>query len=494
MAATVLSFGEWLPDQPALGNPGLIKAENVVPQDGSYEPFFPLTPIGSGYTLPGLPRGGFIAQDTPLGTFPEWAYAATGSDIYEAAIGSAATGTFNARTSGLSTMAPYYDASFAQFDNLVFAARGIDGVLFHTVGSASNFATVSGLTGSRDGRYAAVVGRFLVIGNLGSATTRPSTLEWSAINDPTNFPTPNSATAIATQSGEQVLNVADGDIVGIFGHDQHAVILQRGAITRMTYVGPPVVFQFDRIEVNRGCNRFYGSAAEGPVAHLLSADGFYKTDGVNLAPTGVGKVDKSFLLRDRGDVALGSVTAYAHTEAAFDPNLNCVFWSYPETLTTFYSTKLFMMSCDDGRWSSATQTLRSLIEPAASGKVTGLLAFNSSHVLCKFRDVAGTALIETGEMELNPGGRSYVDAIKPHVEYNAGTVSSPFGISVRIGTRPDLGTVPSYSATAFPLLNTRTSFAHFRSDAKYHRFEVAVTGSFDKASGLEFRALPSGET
>ena len=38
-------FGEWLPDLPDLDNPGLTEANNVIPSDGGYKPFRPLTSL-----------------------------------------------------------------------------------------------------------------------------------------------------------------------------------------------------------------------------------------------------------------------------------------------------------------------------------------------------------------------------------------------------------------------------------------------------------------
>lgn len=488
-APTVISFGEWLPDQAELGNPGLTVATNVRPSNGGYKPFFPLTPLSAGkFTLPGLPRGGFVAQDAYPSSSPVWYYAASGNVIYEAAGGSGATGTFNSRSTGLSTVTPAFDYQFAQFDNLVFAAAGVNGVQYHTVGSTSNFATVTGLTGTRDGRYLAVIGRFLVVANLGSATTSASTLQWSAIDDPTNFPTPLSATATATQSGEQTLNIADGDILGVYGGDQYGIILQRGAVVRMTYVGPPVVFQFDRIDSNKGANRRYASAQAGARVGLVASDGLYITDGVSLQPIGVDRIDKSFLTADAGDVVGGVVNEYVQTDAAFDSLTNSLVFATANNAATTLASRAWFYSIDQNRWTSCNQSMRTLIEQAPSTQSDGLLAFDATNVLCKFNGAPGTAVLTTGDLELNPGGRTFISGIKPNVE-SSGTAPA---VTVRLGSRNDLGTSSSYTATTTP--TTRTGFADVRVDAKYHRAEVQIVGTFNKATGLEFNGMPSGQT
>lgn len=484
MSATVVSFGEWLPDQPALGNPGLTTANNVLPAYGSYKPYKPLAPVRVGsFTLPGTPQGGFVAE--VQGANPYMYYAATNNTIYMAdpTIGA---GTFNARSAGLSSTTPRIECSFAQFDDKIFAARGLDGVQFQTAGSASNFSTVTGLTGARDGKYLFVIGQFLFVANLGSATASASTLEWSAVGDPTNFPTPNSATAIAVQSGEQTLNIADGPIYGGYGGDQYGIVMQSGAVTRVTYVGPPVVFQFDRVDAKKGQQRKYGSAASGQVIYFQASDGFWKTDGVANVPIGAGKIDKTFLAAAADD-STQAITLGAQMDSAFDHINKMILFSFA-TSTTTQSNKLYAYSTQEDRWASCDQIMRTFIEPSPSTQFDGLYAFDATNVLCKFNGTPLTAIITTGDLELNPGARAYVDGIKPNIE-SSGTAPV---VTLRIGSRSDLSTAPSYTATTTP--TTRTGFADFRVDAKYHRAEVQIVGNFDKAIGIEFKAQPSGET
>lgn len=483
-AATVVNFGEWLPDQPALNNPGLLVASNVIAAEGTYIPFNPLTPIQAGaFTLPGVPRGGFVAQRENAISGAREYFAATNDTIYVATAG-AGVGTFNSISTGWTTASA--EVSFAQFENYVFAARGSGGVLYHTVGSASNFATVPGLTGAYDARHAAVLGQFLVLGNLGSATTRSATITWSGAGLPLSFPTPNSATAIAQQSGEQALNIADGPLVGIYGGDQYAVLVQTGAITRMTYVGPPVVFQFDKLENKKGSAREWSHAASGQLVYMFSPDGFHVTDGVSTKPIGEGKVDKTFLGLVDADNTPGAITATAIVEAAFDCKTNSIFWSFPSAATTYANT-IFAFNIGEGRWTQATQAMRKFIEPASVIQSDGLYAFNNSNVLCKFAGTAGTATLTTGDLELNPGGRAFVSGVKPNVE-STGTAPA---VTVRVGSRSDLATTPAYTATTTP--TTRTGFADMRANAKYHRAEVQIVGNFDKAVGLEFKAKPAGK-
>lgn len=113
-------------------------------------------------------------------------------------------------------------------------------------------------------------------------------------------------------------------------------------------------------------------------------------------------------------------------------------------------------------------------------------AITTSNRLATFTGTPGIAIIETGEFEGNPGGRTFIDGVKPHIE-SSGTAPS---ITVAIGYRDSLDTAPSYSSES--TANSATGFANMRIDAKYLRIRETITGNFEKAPGLVFNARPSG--
>lgn len=114
-------------------------------------------------------------------------------------------------------------------------------------------------------------------------------------------------------------------------------------------------------------------------------------------------------------------------------------------------------------------------------------AFTTVGRLSTFTGTPGAAVLETGEMELNEGGRAFLDAVKPHVE-SSGTAPA---VTVAIGYRDDLSASQTYTSEASA--NSRTGFANFRVDSKYARIRTTITGTFEKATGLEFNAVPSGK-
>lgn len=467
MSATVYSFGEWLPDLPELGNPGVTYVNNVLPDVQGYTPYRPLQQTGSA-TLPGTSRGLFSTYDqSQIYRF----YAATADRLF---IQSITTGAFVTISAAL-TNSTSFDWSFAQYENLIFACNK-DNTMYHTVGAATDFLTATAPKAAVVG----TVGQFVVVGDLRESTDRPSVIRWSGIDEPLNWPTPNSATAIAKQSGEQELNRGFGAVQQIISGDQYALVLQEIGITRMTYVGPPAVFQFDEIERSRGAAYKLGAVKAGAITHFYAHDGFFATNGVETTPTGLGKVDRTFEENKGANVALRCV---------YNQNKKCVYWCFDSGVTTV-SNKVFAFHTDIGKWSQADQGLRS-VDTSPSSAVYGPYAFSTTNVLSTWDSTAGaigTAVITTGEVEINPGGRAYIDGVKPQVE-SAGTAPA---ITVRLGSRSDLGTSVSYTATTTP--TTRTGYADFRVDAKYHRAEVQIVGNFDKANGIIFKSFESGET
>ncbi len=464
-------FKEWAPDQPDLGGEMLTIAKNVIPSPSGYKCFKTFAP--SAATAPTIVANAFAANSPTKGN--QIVYVSAG-DIYN----SAAFGAFTSR--GGSTVGA--EGGMAQFDNL-FIEVGTGHVPWkHTIGSTSNVSTLASSGTAFACNVVGVVNRFVVVGDLlvstlGS-TQRANVLQWSAIDDPTNWPTPNSATAIAVQSGEQVMNSIFGQIMGIHGGDQFGVILQPGAASRMTYEGPPTVFRFDVIDNVNGSIFKKGSIKAGSFIYYISRNGFCRTDGVSIERIGSGKVDKFFW------DSVNTSFAGDYLCSGYDPANNLVQWAFP-TNASVTCNQLMSFNPDTSAWSYCDVALAHLVTPnqALAGQETMLGL--SSTFLGRFDGTAGSAVFETSDAEFNPGGRSYVDGISPNVE-SSGTAPA---VSVRLGYRDSLATAPSY--TAATSANSATGEANFRVDAKYIRAEITIVGNFDKATGFVADVQPSSE-
>lgn len=479
MSITAFSFGEWLPDLPDLGNPGLTEALNVRPIAKSYAPYLPLSDFAAGfYTMPSTVFGAY--QALQQGTANQCFYA---GDVFRLYANVGGSGLNFTNISSASTYSSTSAWEFVQNGSLVIAASKENYLQKHTVGSTSTFTVLSASAYMPKAAHADTVGQFLVVGNTTDAVNGyvGNRLQWPAIADISNWPQPNSSTAIATQSGEQFLDPRYGEITGVFGSDQHAVVLQKAAVTRMTYVGPPVVFQFDVISVSHGCFFHQGAIQIEGLVYFLAADGFYVTDGVSVKPLGVNKVDAFF--RQNFDTSNPQNVHVGH-----DPRNHLIKWSVP--LLVGGGMRLFIFNYMENRWSGASQLLECFVRAPAQNSIVASqplpLAFSLGNVLSQFNATPGTATIISGEVEPQPGGCALINGIKPIVA-SSGTAPA---ITVQVGSRDDQATTVSYSSTTTP--TSRTGFADFRSDARYHRARVYIAGNFEKAMGLEIDVTPTG--
>jgi len=492
-------FGKWLPDLPVLDNPGMTEALNVLPVLATYKPYLPI--VGIGDALAARPQGAAAALDSSSNTF---IYAGTDADLYVRA-GSAWT----TKSGAVYTTASTGYWRFAQFDTTLVATNYADVPQSIDVGSGSNFADLA-LTGTAPrARQIGVINRFVVLGDTidGTNGTVPTRLQWPAIDDPTNWPVPGSANALSVQSGEQFMNANYGPVTGIVGGDQFGIIFQRSGLTRATYIGGNLVFQFDTIEEKRGALCPNAIAKVGKFTYFVSSDGFYVTDGVSVQPIGTGEVDTWFA--DRFD------TGYPERMySAVDLSRKLILWAFAGPGNTAgRPNNLLVYNYDEKRWTHAedeceilssglTQGVSlddldayfaslDLVSPGLdssqwAGGVNTVSAFDSSNKFGTFSGTPGTATLDGQEVELNLGLYTRVQGIKPLV-----IGSSPV-MTVALGRRDDLGTAVAYSTDVSP--TARTGFCDFDSEARYNRSRLTIVGNFESAMGVLYQALPSGAT
>lgn len=474
MSITAFSFGEWLPDLPDLGNPGLTVAMNVLPYDRSYKAYLPLSAVS--VPGPSRPMGAFYPSGANGSSFFDSIYAGfqTSISVYTSA------GGWTNRSATVYSSTTNWD--FEQFDDLIVATNGVNVPQRHTLGATTNFTTLAISGTAPAAKCVGVINRFVFLGNLEASggVTREHVVQWSAIDDPTNWPTPSSATAIATQSGSQKLIKALGPVQDIYGGDQHGLIFQIGGLTRVTYVGPPVVFQFDTLSRTHGAAFRNSGITVNESVFFVSLRGFCVSDGVTVASIGDGKVDRYFLSRV-------SFSNSERVRAAHDAVKKLIIWCYPSTgAVAGQPDSLIIYNYEEKRWTQSDQVSECPFTPPTALPLLGPHAFDASNQICTFTGTPGTATLTTGEVEPNPGKCALINGIKPIVSSPGLTPT----IAVQVGSRDDQGTTVSFSATTAP--TSRTGFADMRSDARFHRARVFIAGNFDKALGLEIDATPTG--
>jgi hypothetical protein len=488
-----IPLGPWLPDLPFYENPGLVEAKNCIPVDNYYAQYLPLTTSGDALTARVI--GAFAALDTAGDTF---IYAGIATALY------LKNGTSWTDLGTVFTTADTSYWRFAQFDTTVIATNFADTPQAITPGASTTAALATSGTAPK-GRQVGVINRFVVIGDTDyDGDLIPHRIQWSALSNARDWPIPNTSDARTKQSGEQVLPAVYGAVTAIGSGEFFGLIFQRRAITRATYIGGDVVFQFDDYEKTRGCWFPQSMIQVGNVWYFIAADGFYKTDGASVMAIGDGKFDKTFF-------ADCDQTYAERVTAAYDYTTKCVMWSYPNfSATNGIPNRLIIFNTVDGRATNVDDTMElifpsvsdgytieqldalygdldsipgSLDSPQFQGGANTVMAFGSDHTIGTFAGTAATARFDTAEYDFQPMGYMFVRGVRPRV------TGSPTGVTVAISSRENQDGESRSFGTATNR-TTRTGVCDFRENVKFGSMRFEIAGGFEKALGLDIDGEP----
>ena len=453
-------MGEWMPDQPGLSG-ALTEAKNVIPMAIGYGPF--TSEVN-------------LSNDASQSLITTFAGKFSGSTVLFAA-GATKIFRFDSNDASMDDVSKLSGGSpisytssnlwkFTQFGRVVIAANGQDKLQAWSTGSSSNFADLS--AAAPRASHVTVVRDFVV---AAKDATYPNRVYWSDINDETDW-TPSTVSQSDTQ------DIADGgDIQGMTGGEFGLIFLER-AITRMTYIGSPLFFQFDTISRNLGCYEPRSIAQYGQMSYFLSDDGFYACDGQNVIPIGNEKVDRFFFNDSNPNL-------FDQMSAAIDPINSLVLWSYANV---FGSRSILAYNWQVKRWSHAI-TSADYIATAASAGITleGLDAYGTMDSLTSSLDsrlwsggkvlLAGTngakivtftgapmeGDIQTGDFEAGP--QSMVKLARPQVDNGSA--------SVAVFSRFRLDSTVEFGAVSPATNENRVSL---RSLGRYHRLKIVPSG------------------
>lgn len=467
-----VTFGEWLPDQPGITG-ALTEAFNVIPLAVGYGPLPSVAEISTaaGSTLNGVFAGRF-AGDTTL-------FASAGDAVYK-------YDNSNLTLTDVSKVGGYSGSrwNFAQFGRVVLASNGAEKIQAWTLGTSTAFADVDATAPAVN--YLTVVRDFVVGANT---TANPNRVFWSDINDETDW-TPGATSQSDTQ------DIADGgNIQGVVG-GEFGLILAERSISRMTYAGAPLYFQFDTISRGLGCLEPNSIAQYGAVTFFLSDDGFYQCDGQSVTPIGAEKVDRFFF----NDVSLARINEMS---AAVDPVRRCVFWCYPNSRTGARSFLIYNWNIK--KWTRA-DTDAQYIATAATNSLTleDLDNFSSSidalgisldsrfwvgdklllagvvdDKIVTFSGANSDAEIITGD--IGGGSNSMIRLAKPQIDSGSA--------SVAVASRARLDAAISFGSTATTSTENRASL---RSHGRYHRLKVVPSGLWTNAVAVDVDVVGAG--
>lgn len=287
-------LGQLEPDKPSHLQEGLQQADNVYPSPNGYRPIQEFEAITD--ALAGDFQGGatYVASDGTVNLL-----AGTATDLYRYTSSLSWSSILGSLSAGR-----WY---FTQFGDVAIATHGGAPVAIDL-----QTGTAAALGGSPPSAALCTTVRQFVV--LGQADGEENKLAWSGFGNETSW-VPGTA-----QSDEQPL-LTGGAITGLAG-GEFGLVFQRSQVTRMTYVGDPLVFQLDVISPNIGCLTPGSIAQAGRLTFFYSDRGFMMTDGNDVMPIGNELIDRTF------------AQAYSPEDleqmyATVDPQQTIVIWAMP---------------------------------------------------------------------------------------------------------------------------------------------------------------------
>lgn len=485
---TAIPYGEWLPDLPDHLNPGALSAKNCIAGVASYRGFKGLSAFTN--ALDNACLGAFSLK-SKAGTI--FNFASDVAKLYEL---TDVTWDNVSKAGGYAAIR----WEFARFGDRVIAVDIADQAQFFDLGSSTLFADLPEDTGNApNARHVGVIRDFLVFGNVDDGVARPNRVTWSGFNNSQQW-----APSAATQAGSQDLKAEGGDVMRIVGGDV-GIIFQESAITRMAYVGPPVIFRFDDLERSRGTVASDSVAWNGSQVFYYAEDGFYMMDmrtGGPSVPIGANRVDQFFKDNAATDEIVNMVSVINRPE-------NLVMWSFKSSGSSPINDRMLMYNWESDRWSNAEVDVQQLVEShtegltldeldtplpagididsisvdstAFQGGVPRLVAFDNLNKAATFSGANLDIELDTKEFSLE-GSFSWIDEVRPIVEAN-GTISLTALTRDRLIDNPVAG-------MAQPINNV--GVCELRSLARYLRWRLTGTSEVNHAVGVEFNPVRKG--
>lgn len=481
-----VTLSNWEPDKFGLSNQGQTDAKNVYHTGSGYTPVKSLSQIST-TGLDAKARGAFSAQDSSNTTHN---FAGDESKLYSlsgiAFSDVSKVGGYNVSSS------EHWSAT--QFGHRVIFTNISDPPQYFDMDTSTLFDDLAGTP--PQARYVGTVRDFVVLLNT---TNSPQEVAWSGFNNSDQW------TAGTNQSDTQTLQ-GGGNINGFIGGEV-GYIFQERAITRMTYVGPPLYFQFDLLEDARGLIAPGSLVRSGILMFFYSQDGFYVKAGDSPStPIGNLKVDDWFKEH-------AQASTYQQITASVDPATKTVAWSFVSTdsATSDNPDTVLLYNWQSEQWSYAKVDHEMLLPTLSvgvtleqlgalypdletvplslddrfwAGGTASLGAFDLTHNLAQFAGVNLAASVTTADVEPFPGRRAFI------------TNSRPL-------TDTEDATVVCESRERFSDTLTSTSIADMQSNGdcpllasgRYHRFRIDIPAAVDwtYVNGIDVDAADDGD-
>jgi hypothetical protein len=470
--ATTIDFGEWMPDQAGITG-AIQEAYNVIPQAIGYSPLPEAVDLSqsASETLTNAFATKFGGTTTVFAAGTTKLFKLDSTDLSLDNV---------SKSGGYTTADRFY---FVQFGQRLIAANGNSKLQSWDLGSSTAFADLD--SAAPTAKFVTVVRDFVVAANTSSA---PTTVYWSDINDETDW-TPSDL----SQSDSQIIPDG-GDIRGITGGEFGLVLLEK-TISRMSYVGAPLFFQFDTIVKNIGCYESNSIAQFGNLTFFLSDDGFYVCDGQTVTPIGAEKIDR-FFFNNVDQSKLNEMSATVDTVKKI------VVWQFTDI---FARKRLMVYNWQVKKWSEG-ETDTNYLAPIATAGVTleALDTYGNMDTIDTSFDSrlwAGGKFVSAGtrgakivtftgqpkegyitSSDIGNGSQSIITLAKPKIDNGSS--------SVAVYSRNLLTATPTFGTATVADSENRVSL---RSSGNYHRVRVYPSGAnWKTAVGVDVTIVPTG--
>lgn len=490
-AGEIVEFGEWLPDLGSFNNPGALTVKNCISEGNRYRPFKSFQQFSD--ALGDECKGAFAFRDAAGNVT---IFAATKTAIYK--LNDTSWDDVSRTTGGAYTTSDDGFWNFVNYGDLIIATNYNDDIQVFDISTDTNFSQLS--SSAPRCRTMFVLKNFLVCLDVSDGDGATGfRVRWSPLANPEG-----DWTDVTLQADFQ--DIIGAGFINTFGVSIQDVgyVFQDQFVFRMEYVGGTEIFRLERVEDARGSIFYRGVITNGRNVYYPGEDGFYEFDGVSSRPIGDKKIDQFF--NDNFD------NEYDYrVNAAIDPINKLVLWAFSsKEAIDGEPDKIITFNWSDRRWTLVDQVTQVLFRYLSAGFTLEQLdnistdienlpfsldsrnwtggktifgAFDATNKLGSFDGQPMTATFGTTEIRPNENGKATVHSIIPYIE-GGGTVTG------RLGCRELLNQDVQW--TAFTGLNQYTGELDFTKDLRFARAEIQVTGDWERAIGISFRAKASG--
>jgi hypothetical protein len=295
-------------------------------------------------------------------------------------------------------------------------------------------------------------------------------------------------------------NLAGGGEIKAVTGGEFGLIIQDRAVQRMSYIGTPLIYQFDLISDNIGCLAGKSAIQHNGISYWLSHEGIVACDGTKITNIGNGKIN-DWLFKEIDLTQMDNKTD--NSSVAIDPIKNLIVWNFPTKtdnrllLKYNYSTQRFStgftkahivagLETDGTTLDALDATFPNLDIMSVSldshlfiggqfsfcGAVDGrVVAFNLKN---------NNSYLTTNDMEF--GGFSVVTSAQPIVEN--GTAE------FQVASRNTLNDNIEFSTAS---VTSNENRADLRSGGKYHRIRMRATDDWTNAVGFDLDVTTQGQ-